>query len=97
MESTSLGQTLKGLIDDGAQVGISSRGVGDVKTVIIDDEEYFEVLPGYQLITWDVVAEPSVHDSYLLLAESQNRGFRGNIKTRYENKFVELLKNKLKL
>jgi hypothetical protein len=92
MESTELGRTLLGLIEGNASVGISSRGVGDVKSVIIDGEEYFEVLPGYQLITWDVVAEPSVQDSYLVLAESQNKSRLNNIFKVKNQKELEIIK-----
>lgn len=73
LEKTEKGKILKGLIESGVQLGISSRGVGDVAVVERNGEKYYEVQPGYQLITWDVVAEPSVQEAYLVLAESTNR------------------------
>lgn len=97
LDGTPNGRVLRGLINNEVQVGISSRGVGDVKSVTINGEEHFEVLPGYQLITWDVVAEPSVHDSYLVLAEAQNHIRSIKSKDFYEHQLVELLRKKMKL
>jgi hypothetical protein len=60
-----LGNMLACYIDRGIQVGISSRGVGDMEMTLHEGEEAYEVQPGYQFITFDVVAEPSVKDAQL--------------------------------
>ena len=41
------GNQLKGLIDHGVTVGISSRGVGDMESVMQEGRQFFRVLPGY--------------------------------------------------
>ena len=69
------GKNLKALLEAGVQVGISSRGVGDMKTTQLKEgEECYEVQPGYSLVTFDAVAEPSVPGSYLSpVMESRQR------------------------
>ncbi len=49
--SSPAGEVVKGLLRDGAKVGLSSRGIGNIK-------ESGEI-EGYHLITWDVVGSPS--------------------------------------
>lgn len=73
IEGKRMGQELKALIDAGVTIGISSRGVGDMETVMHEGDEILRVLPGYTFVTFDVVAEPSVHGSYLNVMESKNR------------------------
>lgn len=59
--STPKGKILESLLDDGVNFGISSRGVGSLtrssgKNVVNDD---------YQIICFDIVAEPSTPGAYL--------------------------------
>ena len=61
------GIIIEGLIDVGAKIGISSRAVGslDSDKVVQDD---------YELITYDIVSEPSNYNSYLnAIEESKNK------------------------
>jgi hypothetical protein len=58
------------------QVGISSRGVGDMEIVEHNGKDIYKVLPGYTFVTWDVVAEPSVSGAVLNISESLNRRVR---------------------
>lgn len=51
--STPYGQIAKSLINDGVKYGISTRGLGTV------NEETNYVNEDYQLITWDLVSNPS--------------------------------------
>ena len=73
LEKTQHGAQLKALLESGVTIGISSRGVGDMETAIYENEEYYSVLPGFTFVTFDIVAEPSVHGSYMSLLESRNR------------------------
>jgi len=60
------GLIIEGLIKVGAQVGVSSRGTGSL------DENKF-VKQDFQLITYDIVKDPSNYDSYLnAIQESKN-------------------------
>lgn len=71
-----LGACLRGLFEHKVQVGISSRGVGDMEIVEHNGKDIYKVLPGYTFVTWDVVAEPSVSGAVLNISESLNRRVR---------------------
>ncbi len=70
------GACLRGLFEHKVQVGISSRGVGDMEVVERDGSELYRVMPGYQFVTWDAVAEPSVSGAILQIQENLNRRLR---------------------
>ncbi len=98
LSKTTHGGQLQALIDSGVSVGISSRGVGDMETTMFENDEYYQVLPGYTFVTFDVVAEPSVKGSYLTVSESRNRvlGNRvGNIRKKREDDILHEVKNLL--
>lgn len=99
LEGKRMGQELKALVDAGVTIGISSRGVGDMETVMHEGEEVLRVLPGYTFVTFDVVAEPSVQDSYLTVQESRNRLIKGgrNHRTSLEKAILKETKNILGL
>jgi len=67
--SAPAGQTLKAHIRDGLAIGLSSRGLGSVKDVggklMVEDD--------FQLICFDIVAEPSTKGAFMQLQESRNR------------------------
>ena len=65
---TPSGKILKDLIKGGVKLGISSRGVGSVK----ERNGLTEVQDDFQLICFDMVADPSTIGAYML-AESKNR------------------------
>lgn len=73
LEKTPFGAQLKALTESNVCYGISSRGVGDMESTIHEGQEYYKVLPGYTFITFDIVAEPSVHGSYMSIKESRER------------------------
>jgi len=73
IEKTPMGAIAKALIESNVQLGISSRGVGDMETTIHEGNEYYKVMPGFTFVTFDIVAEPSVHGSYLSIKESRER------------------------
>lgn len=56
--NTPSGKILRNLIEDEVTIGISSRGLGEVS-------ESGEVKDSYQLLSYDVVANPSNHGSWV--------------------------------
>lgn len=77
LEKTPSGAILKALVESGVSIGISSRGVGDMESTMVEGQEFFKVSPGFTFVTFDVVAEPSVAGSYLNVMESRNRLLKG--------------------
>jgi hypothetical protein len=73
LEHTEHGRQLKALLEHNVNIGISSRGVGDMESTLYEGEEYYQVMPGYTFVTFDIVAEPSVRGSYMSVLESRNR------------------------
>lgn len=73
LDNQPLGACLRGLFERKCQVGISSRGVGDMEMRESAGKQHYYVLPGYQFVTWDAVAEPSVHGANLNVMESLNK------------------------
>jgi hypothetical protein len=68
LKHTPNGAILEGLIKDGVQLGISSRGLGSVReemgnTMVEDD---------FQLLCFDMVSEPSTQNAFMNLRESKN-------------------------
>lgn len=62
LEKTPNGAILKGLVESGVKLGISSRGVGSTKK----QGDYYVVGDDYQLICWDVVSEPSTPAAFII-------------------------------
>jgi hypothetical protein len=58
--STPYGKIAESLIDANVKIGISSRGLGTVRK----QDEYLVVNDDFQLITFDLVAEPSTPGAY---------------------------------
>ena len=78
--STPNGQIVRNLINDGAKLGVSSRGLGSVKesmgsTVVQED---------FELICFDIVSEPSTPNAFVY--PKAQRGM-------YENKINEAKQN----
>ena len=59
---TPCGKIIENLIDAGIKVGISSRGVGSVK----QQGDYLIVQDDFQLIAFDMVADPSTPQAFML-------------------------------
>jgi len=68
------GAMLECLLDRKIQVGVSSRGVGDMDLTVKEGDEVYEVQDGYAIVTFDAVAEPSVSTAQLSVMESLTRG-----------------------
>lgn len=62
LDKTPSGAILKGLIESGVKLGISSRGVGTTKK----QGDYNVVQDDFQLICFDVVSEPSTPQAFLI-------------------------------
>lgn len=58
---TPMGKIVKSLIDEGALLGVSSRGMGTLKRV----NEINEVQPDFTLSAIDIVADPSAPDAFV--------------------------------
>jgi hypothetical protein len=67
LDKVPSGKILRGLVESGVKIGISSRGVGSTKR----DGDYDVVQNDYQLVCWDVVSEPSTSQAFVL-PESYN-------------------------
>ncbi len=90
LAKTPFGAQLMALTESNVCYGISSRGVGDMETMIREGQEYYKVLDGYTFITFDIVAEPSVHGSYMSIKESRERA-RGQVQVSRKQKEAALI------
>ena len=93
--NTPAGLTARALINGGVKIGISSRGMG---TLSEDSKGQKVVNEDFNLITFDLVADPSTRGAYPQLSESKTSQFVNESKTRLqkEENFVTMLKGKLK-
>lgn len=74
---TPSGRILKDLINAGVKLGISSRGLGSVKESMHGDTIVEE---DFQLICFDIVAEPSTPNAYVYPKNNQSGINRGAMK-----------------
>ncbi len=96
LRGTIMGDQLAALVDNGVTVGISSRGVGDLEDVMVEGQVLQRVMPGYTLVTFDVVGEPSVDGSFLSVVESKQRNRSVVTKRDAEKALVAEFKNAFK-
>ena len=73
---TPSGNILKALIDNGIQVGVSSRGMGSVKQM----GETLEVQDDFELLCWDFVSTPSNPGSWMHPSRLNESIEKGSIK-----------------
>ena len=63
---TPSGNILKELFKSGINLGISSRGMGSVETVMEDSgDQVTQVQPDFELIAFDFVSNPSTHGAFM--------------------------------
>jgi hypothetical protein len=78
--NTPSGKILKGLIESGIKLGISSRGLGTVK----ESSQGTIVQEDFELICFDIVSEPSTPNAFMFPEGKQRKNL--NV---YENKINE--------
>ena len=99
---TPNGKIVKNLLESGVRLGVSSRGLGSVKT---NKEGVNEVQDDFVLSTVDIVSDPSAPDAFVngimegkefsLTGEVEydiQREIRDTVKFRLEQKKIELFK-----
>ena len=90
---SSLGDTVVNLIMNGYKVGVSSRGIGSVKSqlgkTIVDSD--------FELICWDVVSTPSTPGSYIGKREELVQYVEGEEKDENKSKLNEKIEKINKL
>lgn len=64
---TPAGLVLEALFHDGVPVGVSSRGVGTGQK---NEQDLTIIKPGFKLITWDAVADPSYQEAWQEIVEN---------------------------
>ncbi len=62
LDKTPSGAILRGLVESGVKLGISSRGVGSTRK----EGDYHVVQDDFQLICWDMVSEPSTSGAFMI-------------------------------
>lgn len=70
-EKVPRAKTLRGLVESGVMLGVSSRGLGSVKK---SRDGFYDVQSDYRLLTYDVVVDPAWRDAlpeYNVVGESQ--------------------------
>lgn len=65
----SKGKDLQAIVDQGGEIGVSSRGYGSVKTTA---EGFDIVQEDFTLLTWDAVADPAAAGSYPVFEYTDN-------------------------
>jgi len=60
--NTPSGKIIQSLVESGVKIGISSRGVGSVSR----RGDYYQVEDDYCIICWDIVADPSTPQAFIL-------------------------------
>lgn len=63
--NTPIGTIVRNLIEDGVQLGVSSRGLGSLKEGTNSYRGAKIVQSDYRLVTVDVVSDPSAHDAWV--------------------------------
>jgi hypothetical protein len=91
------GEMLKGLFEHNVQMGISSRGIGDMEVTEDEDGETYVVQDGYRFVTFDAVAEPSVPGGRLMVMESRQKIKKAVLeaKLQQEKMLLEEIKKRL--
>jgi hypothetical protein len=95
--STPAGKVLEELVKSGVKVGVSSRGVGTLTHVV--DEDVYEVNDNLNMITWDMVSEPSCYGAFPgvvaenVLAESKTEKEVSHITQ--ERMYIEAVRRRL--
>ena len=79
---TPWGNIVRGILESGYTIGISSRGTGSVKEL---SNGKVEVQPDFELVTWDFVSNPSVQGAFMKPATTLNESLQQPV-----NRFTKL-------
>ena len=74
--NTPMGNIVKNLIDGGAKLGVSSRGMGSLK---INNDGINEVQDDFELICFDLVSSPSTPGAYLFSDVNERDNYEENL------------------
>jgi hypothetical protein len=88
---TVSGNILKALIDNGVQVGVSSRGMGSLRPM---GEGMMEVQDDFELLCWDFVSTPSNPGSFMNLVREGKEYPQTNKYSKASNILTEILCSK---
>jgi hypothetical protein len=88
---TVSGNILKALIDNGVQVGVSSRGMGSLRPM---GEGMMEVQDDFELLCWDFVSTPSNPGSFMNLVREGKEYTQVNKYSKASNILTEILCSK---
>lgn len=90
-KGTSSGRIAGALVKNGLQIGISSRGWGSLEQV----GEIMEVQNDFELLTWDIVSNPSNPDSWMKNGQlNESRSTQLNPYNRVNSLITEILCSK---
>lgn len=67
------GNYVKVMLERKLRTAVSSRGVGDMEVKESGGEEIYYVTEGFSLLTWDIVADPSVRGCYVKKSVSESK------------------------
>jgi galactose-1-phosphate uridylyltransferase len=70
--TTPSGRILEEMVNNNVTLGISSRGMGST-TESVEIPGVLAVCEDYEMITFDMVSEPSTPEAYMSLAEAKRR------------------------
>lgn len=92
--STPCGDVVRGLISDGANLGVSSRGLGSIKSI---KEGLNEVQNDFYLATpADVVADPSAHEAFVQGIMENVEYWYDAAKGCYVEKYIDDIKKEIR-
>jgi hypothetical protein len=81
VKGTNTGRIAGAMIHNGLTIGISSRGMGSLK----ETGGILEVQDDFELLTWDLVSNPSNHNSWMDQKSSLNEGLNPQNVNPYNN------------
>lgn len=85
--NTPMGNIVKGLLEGGASIGVSTRGLGSLKEC---HNGLMEVQDDFRLVTAaDIVADPSAHKAYVQGIMENVEYYYDSVKGTYAEKIVE--------
>lgn len=92
--NTPMGNIVKGLLEGGASIGVSTRGLGSLKEC---QNGLMEVQDDFKLVTAaDIVADPSAHKAYVQGIMENVEYYYDSVKGTYTERIIEAHHNTMK-